>query len=162
MTEAPDRPVSRNDVLIDVRDLRTYFHTEGGMAKAVDGVSWTLRRGRTLALVGESGCGKSVTALSIMRLIPDPPGRIVSGQIFFEGHDLATASEKVMRTIRGNRIAMIFQEPMTSLNPVYTVGNQIVEAVVLHQNNSGREALDLAIEMLRQVGIPAPEQRVKE
>ncbi len=153
---------SNGEILIEVRDLRTYFHTEDGVAKAVDGVSWSLGRGKTLALVGESGCGKSVTALSIMRLVPDPPGRIVGGQIHFEGLDLATAGEKRMREIRGNRIAMIFQEPMTSLNPVYTVGDQIVEAVKLHQKLRGRAAWDLAVEVLGQVGIPAPQQRVHE
>ncbi|NLX22625.1 MAG: ABC transporter ATP-binding protein [Phycisphaerae bacterium] len=155
-------PVSNGDNLIEVRDLQTHFHTEDGVARAVDGVSWSLPRGKTLALVGESGCGKSVTALSIMRLIPNPPGRIVGGKILFGGLDLAAASEKQMRTIRGNRIAMIFQEPMTSLNPVYTIGNQIAEAIELHQNLRGAEAWNLVIEVLWQVGIPAPEQRANE
>ncbi len=154
--------MSANGNLIEVRDLRTHFYTEEGVARAVDGVSWSLKRGRTLALVGESGCGKSVTALSIMRLVPDPPGRIVGGQVLFEGRDLLAASAKEMRRIRGNRIAMIFQEPMTSLNPVYTIGDQIVEAIELHQSLRGRQAWDLATEMLRQVGIPAPKQRVNE
>ncbi len=153
---------AKNGTLIEVRDLKTYFYTEEGVGTAVDGVSWSLPRGKTLALVGESGCGKSVTALSIMRLVPDPPGRIVGGEIRFQGEDLTRASEKRMRQIRGNRIAMIFQEPMTSLNPVYTIGNQIVEAIALHQNLYGRAAWDLAVETLRQVGIPAPEQRVRE
>ncbi|MHC4441308.1 MAG: ABC transporter ATP-binding protein [Planctomycetota bacterium] len=151
-----------NGNLLDIHDLRTHFFTEEGVAKAVDGVSWSLKRGKTLALVGESGCGKSVTALSIMRLIPDPPGRIVSGRILFESRDLVTAREKELRRIRGNQIAMIFQEPMTSLNPVYTVGNQIVEAIELHQQLHGQQAWALAVEMLRQVGIPAPAQRVNE
>jgi len=151
-----------NNKLIEVRDLKTYFFTEDGVATAVDGVSWSLQRGKTLALVGESGCGKSVTALSIMRLVPDPPGRIVQGKIIFEGKDLVKADEKELRDVRGNQIAMIFQEPMTSLNPVYTVGNQIVEAIELHRGLRGKEAWDLAVEMLRQVGIPAPEQRAKE
>ncbi|HSW46163.1 MAG TPA: ABC transporter ATP-binding protein [Phycisphaerae bacterium] len=154
--------VANGDNLIEVRDLKTYFYTEEGVGTAVDGVSWSLKKGKTLALVGESGCGKSVTALSIMRLIPDPPGRIVGGQILFDGADLATIGEKRMRQIRGNRIAMIFQEPMTSLNPVFTVGNQIVEAIELHQNLRGKPAWNLAVEVLRQVGIPAPEQRVSE
>ncbi len=154
--------MSNNDPLIEVRDLKTYFYSEEGVGTAVDGVSWSLPRGKTLALVGESGCGKSVTALSIMRLVPDPPGRIVGGRILFDGQDLVSVSEKRMRQIRGNRIAMIFQEPMTSLNPVYTVGNQIVEAITLHQNVRGEAAWNLAIEMLRKVGIPAPEQRVRE
>jgi len=162
MSNAPQESTNANSSLIEVRDLKTYFHTEDGVARAVDGVSWSVKRGQTLALVGESGCGKSVTALSIMRLIPDPPGRIVGGAILFEGLDLANASEKQMRTIRGNRIAMIFQEPMTSLNPVYTIGNQIVEAIELHQHLRGKDAWRRAIEMLRQVGIPAPEQRVGE
>jgi len=153
---------SNGQKLIEVRDLKTYFHTEDGLAKAVDGVSWSLERGRTLALVGESGCGKSVTALSIMRLVAEPAGQIAGGHILFEGKDLVTASENQMRSIRGNRIAMIFQEPMTSLNPVYSIGNQIVEAIELHQHIHGRQAWDLAVEMLRQVGIPAPEQRVRE
>jgi oligopeptide/dipeptide ABC transporter ATP-binding protein len=151
-----------NETLLDVRDLRTYFYSDEGVAPAVDGVSWSLPKGKTLSLVGESGCGKSVTALSIMRLVPDPPGRIVSGEILFQGMDLAKASEKKLRRIRGNRIAMIFQEPMTSLNPVYTIGDQITEAIELHQNVHGREAWDRAIDMLKQVGIPAPEQRVSE
>jgi len=157
MTDHPD-----GDTLIDVRELKTYFYTDEGIARAVDGVSWSVPRGRTLALVGESGCGKSVTALSIMRLVPVPPGRIVGGQVLFDGKDLLAASEKEMRHIRGNRIAMIFQEPMTSLNPVYTIGNQIVEAIELHQKLRGQKAWDLAIEMLGQVGIPAPQQRVRE
>jgi len=156
MTGPNDEP------LIEIHDLRTYFFTEEGVAKAVNGVSWSLARGKTLALVGESGCGKSVTALSIMRLVPDPPGRIVHGRILFDGQDLVTASEKQMRRIRGNRIAMIFQEPMTSLNPVYTVGNQIVEAIELHQGLRGRQAWARAVEMLGHVGIPAPEQRARE
>jgi len=150
------------DVVLQVKDLRTWFYMEEGIAKAVDGVSWGLPRGKTLALVGESGCGKSVTALSIMRLVPDPPGRIVGGQVLLEGRDLLALAEAQMRRIRGNRIAMIFQEPMTSLNPVFTVGNQIVEAIELHQNIRGRAAWRLAVEMLQRVGIPAPAQRVHE
>ncbi len=154
--------MSDNGNVLEVRDLRTHFFTEEGVARAVDGVSWSLPRGRTLALVGESGCGKSVTALSIMRLVPDPPGRIVGGRILFEGRDLVGLPEAEMRRIRGNRIAMIFQEPMTSLNPVFTVGNQIVEAIRLHQGLRGRAAWDLATETLRKVGIPEPRQRVNE
>lgn len=148
--------------LIEVQDLKTHFRTEDGIATAVDGVTWSLERGKTLALVGESGCGKSVTALSIMRLVPDPPGRIVGGKVLFEGKDLLALSEPEMRRIRGNRIAMIFQEPMSSLNPVYTVGYQIVEAVELHQNLRGKAAWDVAVESLRAVGIPAPEKRVHD
>src|SRR5439155_13592861 len=129
---------ANSQVLIEVKDLRTHFFTEDGVARAVDGVSWSLQRGKVLALVGESGCGKSVTALSIMRLIQTPPGRIVDGQILFDGRDLTKLSEREMREIRGNDIAMIFQEPMTSLNPVYTIGYQIVEAIKLHQNVRGK------------------------
>jgi oligopeptide/dipeptide ABC transporter ATP-binding protein len=148
--------------LLEVRDLRTYFDSDQGPIKAVDGVSWTVRRGETLALVGESGCGKSVTALSIMRLIPQPPGRFASGQIALEGRDLLKLPEPEMRQVRGNRIAMIFQEPMTSLNPVFTIGNQIVEAIELHQDLKGSAATDRAVAMLRRVGIAAPEQRIRE
>jgi len=132
------------------------------VARAVDGVSLSLGRGKTLALVGESGCGKSVTALSIMRLIPSPPGKIVAGSILFDGTEITALRERAMRGIRGNRIAMIFQEPMTSLNPVYTIGDQIVEAIELHQNLRGKDARDHAVEMLRKVGIPAPARRVHE
>jgi oligopeptide/dipeptide ABC transporter ATP-binding protein len=148
--------------MLEVRNLRTYFNTESGLAKAVDDVSWGLEQGKTLALVGESGCGKSVSALSIMRLIPQPPGRIAGGEILFRGKNLVNASEKEMRKIRGNDMAMIFQEPMSSLNPVFTIGSQIVEAIELHQDLHGKDAWDRAIESLRQVGIPAPERRVRE
>jgi oligopeptide transport system ATP-binding protein len=154
--------MSDNDVILEVRDLKTHFFTEDGVARAVDGVSWSLPRGRTLGLVGESGCGKSVTALSVMRLVPDPPGRIVGGQIHLSGRNLLALSEADMRHIRGNQIAMIFQEPMTSLNPVFTVGDQIVEAIELHQKLRGRPAWDRATDMLRKVGIPEPQRRVKE
>ena len=148
--------------LLEVRDLRTQFRTDDGIARAVDGVSFSLDRGRTLGIVGESGCGKSVTSLSIMRLIPDPPGEIVSGEIRFDGRDLLGLPEREMRKVRGNEISMIFQEPMTSLNPVFTCGSQIEEAIVLHQGVSTGEARNRAIEMLRLVGIPSPEQRVDE
>ncbi|ACF15072.1 oligopeptide/dipeptide ABC transporter, ATPase subunit [Chloroherpeton thalassium ATCC 35110] len=148
--------------LLELKNLKTYFNTEDGVAKAVDGVSYSLNKQETLGLVGESGCGKSVTALSIMRLIPTPPGFFAGGEIRFEGHDLLQASEAEMRKIRGNHISMIFQEPMTSLNPVYTCGSQIAEAVVLHQKLSAKEARNKSIEMLRLVGIPAPEQRFGE
>jgi oligopeptide/dipeptide ABC transporter ATP-binding protein len=157
-----EQPPVQDGAMLEVRDLKTHFFTEEGVARAVDGVTWSLPKGKTLALVGESGCGKSVTALSIMRLIPDPPGRIVSGQILFEGRDLVKASERELRRIRGNRIAMIFQEPMTSLNPVYTIGDQIVEAIELHQDLHGKAAWNLAVDVLRQVGIPVPERRVHE
>jgi oligopeptide/dipeptide ABC transporter ATP-binding protein len=148
--------------LVEVRNLRTHFFTEDGVVPAVDGVSLYINRGETLGVVGESGCGKSVTSLSIMRLIPNPPGKIVEGEIIFEGEDLLKKTEPAMRKIRGNDISMIFQEPMTSLNPVYTIGDQIAEAIELHQGLSHKEAIDKAIEMLRLVGIPVPERRVHE
>ena len=145
-----------HDLLLDVRNLRTSFFTEAGEVRAVDDVSFSVRRGQTLGIVGESGCGKSVTSLSIMRLIPSPPGRVIGGQILYQGRDLLKLSEDEMRGIRGNEISMIFQEPMTSLNPVYTIGNQIIEAVMLHQKLGPRDARAKAIEMLQLVGIPAP------
>ncbi len=153
---------STDDGLLLVEDLCTHFETDEGLVRAVDGVSWSVPPGRTVALVGESGCGKTVSALSIMRLIPEPPGKIAAGQIVFEGQDLLELTDKQMRSIRGNRIAMIFQEPMTSLNPVYTIGDQIVEAIELHQRIRGSAAWELAAQMLRRVGIPDPQQRVRE
>ena len=148
--------------LLEVRGLKTYFFTDRGKAKAVDDVSFTLFPGRTLAVVGESGCGKSVTSLSVMRLIPDPPGRIVAGEIRFNGTDLLTLSERQMRRIRGNQISMIFQEPMTSLNPVFRVKEQITEVLRLHQGLSKGAALERAVDLLQQVGIPSPENRVND
>jgi oligopeptide/dipeptide ABC transporter ATP-binding protein len=156
------------NTLIELRDLKTYFYTEDGVVKAVDGVSFSIERQRTLGVVGESGCGKSVTALSIMGLVPQPPGKIVGGSIVYwrNGQPIELTKldpkGKEYRSIRGNEIAMIFQEPMTSLNPVYTIGNQIMEAIMLHQRVGKREARARAIEMLRAVGIPSPEQRVDE
>ncbi len=150
------------DKLLEIEQLQTFFHTEDGVAKAVDGVSLDIGRAETVALVGESGCGKSVTALSIMRLVPDPPGEIAGGEVLFEGRDLLKLSEREMRAVRGNDIAMIFQEPMTSLNPVFRVGWQIMEAIRLHQHLGRKDARTRAIEMLRQVGIPSPEVRVDE
>lgn len=156
------------NTLIELRDLKTYFYTEDGIVRAVDGVSFSIDRQMTLGVVGESGCGKSQTALSVMGLVPMPPGKIVNGQVIYHRNgtpiDLTKLDPKgkEYRSIRGNEIAMIFQEPMTSLNPVYTIGNQIMEAITLHQKKNKREAHNLAIEMLRQVGIPAPEQRVDE
>ena len=150
------------DKLIEIRELKTYFFTPEGVVKAVDGVSFEIGRGQTLGVLGESGSGKSVTALSIMGLIPNPPGRILSGEILFEGHDLASASSAQMRKLRGNRIAMIFQEPMTSLNPVFTIGDQISEMYVTHENLSKKDALSKAIEILGKVGIPSPEKRINE
>ncbi len=148
--------------LLDIRALETHFFTDDGLARAVDGVSYSLARGETVGVVGESGCGKSVTALSVLRLIPNPPGRIVSGEIVFEGTNLLDLSPAEMRRIRGNDISMIFQEPMTSLNPVFTIGNQIAEAVRLHQGLSNKEAINKAVEMLTLVGIPEPSRRVHE
>jgi len=148
--------------LLEVRGLKTYFYTEDGVVPAVDGVDFSINKGETIGIVGESGCGKSVTSLSIMRLIPNPPGKIVDGEIIFEGSDLLKKTEAEMRKIRGNEISMIFQEPMTSLNPVFTIGNQIIEAIVLHQNLDKAAAREKAIEMLRLVGIPSPERRVDE
>jgi len=150
-----------SDRLLEVVDLKTYFDTDEGTVKAVDGVSFHIDKGETLGVVGESGSGKSVTSLSTMRLIPQPPGRFAGGQINFEGQDLLKKSEREMRRIRGNEISMIFQEPMTSLNPVYTVGDQIAEAIVLHQGKSRKQAMKMATEMLDLVGIPEPGKRVK-
>jgi peptide/nickel transport system ATP-binding protein/oligopeptide transport system ATP-binding protein len=148
--------------LLAIHDLRTSFRTDAGTVRAVDGVTLSIAPGETLGVVGESGCGKSVTALSILRLVPSPPGRIDGGRIEFKGRNLLDLSDAEMRKIRGNEISMIFQEPMTSLNPVFTVGFQIREAIQLHQGVKKREARERAIEMLRLVGIPAPEQRVDE
>ena len=148
--------------LLDVRGLVTEFHSSEGVFKAVDGVSFSVARGETLGIVGESGCGKSVTSLSVMGLIPRPPGKIPAGEIVFEGRDLLTLSSRQMRDVRGNDISMIFQEPMTSLNPVYTVGQQIMEGILLHEDISEAEARERAIEMLRLVRIPSPEGRVDD
>ncbi len=154
--------------LLEIKELKTYFYTEGGVVRAVDGVDFTIESEKTLGIVGESGCGKSVTALSILRLIPTPPGKIVAGEIIFHRNgnvlDLTKINPKgnEMRSIRGNEIAMIFQEPMTSLNPVYTIGKQIMESIIQHQNLSKRAARKKAIEMLQAVGIPLPEQRIDE
>ena len=154
--------VTETNRVLEVEDLQTYFYTRSGLVKAVDGVSFSLARGATLAIVGESGCGKSVTALSLMRLVADPPGRIVGGRVRLEGVDLLRLDEAAMRDIRGNQISMVFQEPMTSLNPVMTIGRQISEALILHQRMSHKAALRRAIEMLQLVGIPEPQQRAKE
>jgi peptide/nickel transport system ATP-binding protein len=150
----------KKNVLMEVDNLKTYFYVEDGVAKAVDGVSFNIYEGETLGIVGESGSGKSVTSLSLMRLIPDPPGKIVDGKINFKGQDLLSLSYKQMRKIRGNEISMIFQEPMTSLNPVFTIGYQLMEPILLHQKKTKKEAREIAIEMLRLVGIPSPEKRL--
>ena len=149
-------------VVLEVKGLQTVFFTNSGLFRAVDDLSFDVRRGETLAIVGESGCGKSVSALSIMRLVPDPPGRIVGGSILLEGEDLLALDEAQMRKIRGNRISMIFQEPMTSLNPVIRIGDQISEAVRLHRTMTAREAWNQAVEMLRLVRIPEPKRRAEE
>src|SRR5690348_2596624 len=151
-----------NAPLLAIDDLRTHFFTRDGVVRAVDGVSFDVGAGETLAVVGESGCGKSVTALSILRLVPSPPGRIVSGAIRLAGRDLLALSEAAMRDVRGNDISMIFQEPMTSLNPVLTIGRQIAETLTLHQGLSGTDALKRAVEMLRLVHIPEPERRIAQ
>jgi peptide/nickel transport system ATP-binding protein len=152
--------MSERSSLLTIKDLTVEFHTEDGIVRALDGVSFAINKGETLGLVGESGCGKSVTALSIMQLLAKPAGRIKSGEIWFEGNDLVKMKEDQLRRLRGNRISMIFQEPMTSLNPVFTIGDQIMEAVRLHQGLNKKDALDKSIEMLKLVGIPAPEERV--
>jgi oligopeptide/dipeptide ABC transporter ATP-binding protein len=159
---ARERRSGVGDVLLDVRDLRTYFHVMDGTVKAVDGVSFSVRRGGRLALVGESGCGKSVTALSIMRLIETPPGEFAGGQIMFEGVDLLTVDDRRIRKVRGGEIAMIFQEPMTSLNPVMTVGDQIMEAVLIHQQVNKKGAQEIALTALQDVGVADPKRRLKQ
>ena len=160
MTPTLSRPVE--SVVLKVEGLKTVFHTSDGVLPAVDHVSFTVKKGRTLGLVGESGCGKTVTALSVMRLISQPPGKIVAGRAFFNGTDILTLTESQMRLLRGKKLAMIFQEPMTSLNPVFTVGNQIGEMLRLHLKMSRREAIERTIELLDLVGIPSPRQRIKE
>ena len=146
--------------LLKVHSLSTHFFMEEGVVKAVENVSFEIRAGEILSLVGESGCGKSVTGLSILKLIPTPPGRIVSGEILFDGRNLLQLEEKQMERVRGNDISMIFQEPMTSLNPVFTIGNQIMEAITLHQGVDGTEARKRTVEMLDRVQIPSPETRI--
>ena len=147
---------------LEVRDLKTYFFSSGGVAKAVDGIDLDVKKAETLGLVGESGCGKTVLALSIMRLVPYPPGRIVSGQIIFKDKALLRLDPETMRQIRGNEISMIFQEPMTSLNPVYTIGDQIAEAIKLHQRLNKKKTKEKVIEILDLVGIPDPSKRFKD
>jgi peptide/nickel transport system ATP-binding protein len=158
----PKAPPAKVERILDIADLRTWFFTRDGVVRAVDGVSFHVFPGETLAIVGESGCGKSVTALSVLRLVPSPPGRIVSGAIRFAGRDLLGLSEAEMRAVRGNEISMIFQEPMTSLNPVLTIGRQIAETLTLHQGLDHRAALDKAVDMLRLVHIPEARRRISQ
>ncbi|PAE18759.1 ABC transporter ATP-binding protein [Robertmurraya siralis] len=153
MTQAP---------VLDVKELRTSFISSDGEIPAVDNISFAVNKGEILGIVGESGCGKSVTSLSIMKLIPQPPGKIVGGEILLNGEDLVPATEKRMRQIRGNDIAMIFQEPMTSLNPLFTIGNQLVEGIILHKKVSKKAAVKIGVEMLKLVGLPRAEQIMKE
>jgi oligopeptide/dipeptide ABC transporter ATP-binding protein len=157
--EQAERIEKPAETVLEIKDLRTHFFTDNGVVRAVDGVSYVVRSGETLGVVGESGCGKSVTALSILRLVADPPGRIVGGAIHFAGTNLLDLPERQMEDIRGNDISMIFQEPMTSLNPLLTAGRQIAEAIALHRGVSRREAMDAAVDMLHRVHIPEPAQR---
>ncbi len=149
------------ETLLEVKELHTSFFTERGVAPAVDGISFTVQKGRVLGIVGESGSGKSVTSLSVMRLLQEPAGRIMSGQILFKGQDLTKLTDKQMQKIRGSQISMVFQEPMTALNPVYTVGDQIAEIYIVQQKLKKKEAWKKATEMMRLVGIPSPEERMK-
>ncbi|MCP4190455.1 MAG: ABC transporter ATP-binding protein [Planctomycetaceae bacterium] len=158
----PSESKSAPEPLLRVRDLKTYFRVEGGIAKAVDGVSFDLFPDEVLGIVGESGSGKSVTSLSVMRLIPDPPGFIAGGEIWFNGENLVEVSHDHMRQVRGNEIGMIFQEPMTALNPVFTIGMQVVEAVRTHQPLKAKEARERAVEILQHVGIPDAAKRLKD
>src|SRR5205823_13306307 len=159
-TAPPPHAAPAGQPLLQVADLKTWFFTRDGVVRAVDGVSFHVMPGETLAIVGESGCGKSVTALSVLRLVPSPPGRIVSGAIRLAGRDLLGLSEAEMRDVRGNDISMIFQEPMTSLNPVLTIGRQIGETLTLHQGLDRKAALRRAVEMLRLVHIPEAQRRI--
>ena len=161
MTEHPTPPRDETP-LLEVRDLQTHFITRETVRRAVDGVSFRMFKGRTLGMVGESGCGKSVTSLSILRLVPSPPGRIVGGQIVFKGQNLLDLSERQMRAVRGEQISMIFQEPMTSLNPVFTIGSQVAEVFQVHRKMPRRQALAEAVRMLKLVRIPDPERRARE
>ena len=151
-----------SNVVLDVKDLRTYFRTRWGTVKAVDGVSFNLRQGETLGLVGESGCGKSVTMLSLMRLIPSPPGRIVDGSVTLDGQDLIGLSEDEMTRVRGSKIALIIQDPMSSLNPVFSIGSQVTEAIRIHQDIPKKALMERALDVLRKVNIPAAETRIRD
>jgi peptide/nickel transport system ATP-binding protein len=160
--EKASQPLTSQEALLDVQDLVTAFDTDAGQVTAVDGVSFDIKQGQTLGIVGESGCGKSVTALSIMRLLPQPMGNMLRGKILFKGRDLASLSIEEMQKIRGGQIGMIFQEPMTALNPVHRIGKQLSEAFLLHQDITKEEALKRAINLLDKVGIPSPEIRIEE
>ncbi len=156
------RDTENNKMILQIKDLRVYFDTDDGLVKSVDGVNLEIEKGTTLGLVGESGCGKSVTCLSIPRLIESPPGRIAGGEILYKGKNLLELPESEMEAIRGNDISMVFQEPMTSLNPVFTIGDQISEAIMLHQKKTADEARELTVNILKKVGIPSPETRIDE
>lgn len=151
---------TNNNKVLEIKDLKTYFYTDGGVVKAVDGVNFDLKKGETLGIVGETGSGKSVTALSILRLITEPPGKIVNGEILFNGCDLLKIDKNDLQKFRGNRISMIFQDPMTSLNPVYTIGNQIMESVVIHRKLKKEDAVEEAVRLLKMVGIAEPGKRL--
>ena len=153
---------TKNDIVLEVKDLRTYFFTRRGVAKAVDGVSFHLKRGETLGIVGESGCGKTVTSLSILRLLPKPAGRIVGGEILLNGEDLLKKSDAEMRHVRGRQISMILQDPQTSLNPVFTIGNQLIEALGVAHKNGNQDMHRRATESLRKVNVAAPERRLED
>jgi peptide/nickel transport system ATP-binding protein/oligopeptide transport system ATP-binding protein len=148
--------------LLEIENLQTHLMLSEGTARVVDGVSLSIKKGETLALVGESGCGKTMTAYSILRLVPSPPGRIVGGKIFFEGDDILAIPERKMREVRGNKISMVFQEPLTSLNPVFRVGSQIAEVLQVHRNMKKKQAMQHAVKLLKDVGIPSPEQRIRD
>ena len=151
-----------NNTVLEVRHLKTYFFTRSGVVKAVDGISFGLRKGESLCLVGESGCGKTATALSVLRLIDSPPGRIIGGEILYHGEDLLRCSSERLRQIRGNRIAMIFQDPQTSLNPVFTIGDQVAEQIKLHLRLKHKPAMERALYLMEQVGIPQARERMKD
>src|SRR2546423_3499882 len=151
-----------SDLVLEVKNLKTVFFTHSGLFKAVDDISFTVKRGETLAIVGESGSGKSVTALSLMRLVPDPPGRIVSGSIRLEGEDIISLPEREMRSLRGSKMSMVFQDPFSSLNPTMTLGEQVSEAIRAHSRVPRREARDRALELFRSVRMPSPELRLRQ
>ena len=152
----------KNNVLLSIQDLKVYFSGDEMVARALDGISYDVHRGETVCLVGESGCGKTVSALTTLGLIPQPPGKIMGGKVLFNGQNLLDLNEEEMQKIRGNQIAMVFQEPMTSLNPVFTIGDQIQEAIMIHENLTEDEILDRCVQLLQDVGIPSPEERLKD